>query len=125
MEFNLCRIALFFHSTASLVMGECACAVLVLSLQVPSLVCVNLKYVCELIHFFLHFSIHPYIYGLPWLGAVDVHADCKLLCLTSIWLGHICTTRCVCCVTLSGLCCNNILTVVFLSANLRVLSMIS
>ena len=31
-----------------------------------------------------------------------MHADSKLLCLPSIWLGHIGTTRSVCCVVFNG-----------------------
>ena len=42
-------MALFFHSTASLVVAECACASLIVTsfTDVPSLVCVEPKYLAK------------------------------------------------------------------------------
>ena len=62
-------MALFFHSNASLVMAECACANLIFTsfIDVPSLVCVEPKY----LNWFKHLSVHLVVGRWSWLDAVD------------------------------------------------------
>ena len=61
----------FSHSGSTLVMAECACAILTFTSfnDAPSLVCMDPRYLnWPLIP---AFSIHPYVCRWSWLDAVD------------------------------------------------------
>ena len=71
MEFNLCRklVDLFFHGIASLVMAECACGILIRTSfnDVPSLVCVDPKYLNQSTSSSTFLLIHMLVDGLGLL----------------------------------------------------------
>ena len=65
-------MVLFFHSIASLVVAECACASLILTsfIDVLPLVCVDPRYL-NWSRDLPAFSIHPYVGEWSWVNAVD------------------------------------------------------
>ena len=71
-------MALFFHSIASLVMAKCACASLIFTLfiDVPSLVCVDPRY----LNWFTSSSVFPCIHML--VDAVGLMLLARILLLS-------------------------------------------